>query len=190
MVGGRVFGDLINYTVDWKTGEMGDTMTAISKMYGKEAKYPLGWNIYIKPDYSGFELNVWYGTHKHINQAINNPVVFSEEFGNIKNATYTYSIKEWRNVVYMIWDDNGVESEAPVGNYETGWTDSFNRKEMTINSNKKGIYEAIDEGYSELNKRPHVENFEAEIIHNPNTMSTYLKDWTLVTLRRYKAEAF
>lgn len=179
VVGGRVFGDLINYTVDWKTGEMGDTMTVISKMYGKEAKYPLGWNVYIKPDYSGFELNVWYGTHKHINQIINNPVVFSEEFGNIKNATYTYSIKEWRNVVYMIWDDNGVESEAPVGNYETGWTDSFNRKEMTISSNKKTVFEAIDEGYSELNKRPHVENFEAEIIHNPNTMSTYLKDWTL-----------
>jgi hypothetical protein len=179
VVSGRVFGDLINFTVDWKTGEMGETMTALANMYGKEANYPLGWNIYIKPDFSGYEFNVWYGTHKHVNQTNNNPVVFSEEFGNIKNATYTYSIKEWRNVTYMIWKNGDIEAEAPVGNYLEGWTESFNRKEMIINSNKKVINEAIDEGYSELNKRPHVESFEAEIIHNPNTMSTYLVDWKL-----------
>jgi len=179
VVPNRVFGDTINFTVDWKTGEMGDTMTAISKMFGKTTTQPLGWNIYIKPDFSGYEFNVWYGTHKHINQTTNNPVVFSEEFGNIKNANYTYSIKEWRNVSYMIWENGEILTESPVGNYATGWTESFNRKEMIINSNKKTVNEAIDEGYSELNKRPHVESFQAEIIHNPNTMSTYGIDWTL-----------
>lgn len=179
VVPNRVFGDTINFTVDWSTGGMGDTMTAIAKMFGKTTTQPLGWNIYIKPDFSGYEFNVWYGTHKHINQTTNNPVVFSEEFGNIKNANYTYSIKEWRNVSYMIWDNAGVDTETPVGNYALGWTESFNRKEMIINSNKKTSNEAIDEGYSELNKRPHIESFEAEIIHNLNTMSTYGIDWNI-----------
>jgi hypothetical protein len=106
-------------------------------------------------------------------------VVFSEEFGNIKNATYTDSIKEWRNVSYMIWDNEGVESESPVGNYTLGYTVSFNRKEMIINSDKKILNEVVDEGYSELNRRPRVESFEAEIINNANTMSTYKIDWDL-----------
>ena len=37
----------------------------------------------------------------------------------------------------------------------------------------------MTEGYSELNKRPHVENFTAEIVNNTNTMSTYNEDWFL-----------
>ena len=109
------------------------------------------------------------------------PVVFSEEFGNIKNASYEYSIKEWRNVVYMIWKAEGVDTEnnVPVGNIEHGATISFNRKEIIIDTSKKTQNEAISEGRSELNKRPHVESFTAEIINNENTMTTYKKDWVI-----------
>ena len=64
----KVFGDIIDYTIDWKNGYIGECLVDISKMYGKSANYPLGWNVYIKDDYSGFELDVWYGTHKHVNQ--------------------------------------------------------------------------------------------------------------------------
>ena len=175
----KVYGDIINFTVNWETGYLGDTLISISKMFGKEAKYPLGWNVYIKEDYSGYELDVDHGTHKHINQAVLPPVVFSEVFGNIKSASYEYSIKEWRNVIYMTYEVDNVENNIPVGNLEHGPTKNFNRKEIIINSSKKVSNEVIDEGYAELNKRPHVENFTAEIVNNTNTMSTYNEDWFL-----------
>ena len=171
-------GDIVDFTVDWETGYLGDALTTVAKMYGKNALYPLGWNVYIKSNYSMLELEVYEGRQKHINQTINAPVVFSEEFGNIANATYTYSIKEWRNVAYMIYENaNKEEIEKAVGNYTKGWTEGFNRKEIIFNSSAETDKEVGDEGYSELNKRPHIESFTADIINNPNTMSTYKKDF-------------
>lgn len=177
----KSYGDTIDFTVDWDTGYLGEAIVTISKMFGQESNYPMGWNIAIKEDFSGFLFDCNYGTHKHINQAILPPVVFSEEFGNIKNASYQYSIKEWRNVSYMIWKAEGVETEnnVPVGNTENGATIGFNRKEIIIDSSKKTQNEVVAEGRSELNKRPHVESFTAEIINNENTMTTYKEDWVV-----------
>lgn len=176
----KSFGETIDFTVDWKTGYMADAIVSIAKMYGVTTTQPLGWNIYITDDFSAFEMDVYYGRHKHINQAALPPVVFSEEFGNIKNADYEYSIKDWRNVAYMIWQDvNDVMKETPVGNMEHGATFSFNRKEIIIDSSKEIYNEVVAEGRSELNKRPHVQSFQAEIINNENTLSTYQEDWQL-----------
>ena len=62
------------------------------------------------------------------------PVVFSEEFGNIKNASYEYSIKEWRNVSYMIWKAEGVDTEnnIAVGNIEHGATIVLIEKKLLL----------------------------------------------------------
>ncbi len=176
----KSYGETIDFTVDWKTGYLGDAIVDVSKMYGITTTAPLGWNVYITDDFSMFEMDVWYGRHKHINQTILPPVVFSEEFGNIKDASYEYSIKEWRNVAYMIWQDaDKAPQESPVGNTDHGATISFNRKEIVIDSSKEIISEIINEGRSELNKRPHVQSFTAEIINNTNTLSTYKNDWNL-----------
>lgn len=177
----KTYGDIIDFSVDWETGYLGDALVTISKMFGKQANYPIGWNISIKEDYSGFELDVWHGTHKTIDQTTLPPVVFSEEFGNIKNATYEYSIKEWRNVIFMIYKAEGAETESTItlGDLEHGATIGFNRKEVIIDSSKKIASEVTDQGYSELNKRPHIESFTAEILNNENTMSTYKEDWTI-----------
>lgn len=175
----RAFGEIIDYKVDWNTGLMGDAITSVAKMYGVSTSVPLGWNIYITENYDAFEFDVYYGKHKHIHQNTLPPVVFSEEFGNIKNATYEYSIKDWRNVAYMTWNDGTADKETPVGNTSKGATVSFNRKEIIISSSKKVQNEVVSEGSSELNKRPHVESFTAEIINNDNTMSTYKEDWDL-----------
>lgn len=175
----KSFGDTIDFTVDWKTGYLADAIIDVAKMYGVSATVPLGWNIYITDDYSAFEMDVWYGTHKHIHQTVLPPVVFSEEFGNIKDASYEYSIKEWRNVTYMIWKNGEIETESPVGNTDHGATISFLRKEIIIDSSKKSYNEVVNEGRSELNKRPHIESFTAEIINTDRTMSTYKKDWDL-----------
>jgi hypothetical protein len=176
----KEFGETIDFKVDWKTGYIGDAIVTVAKMYGITTTAPLGWNIYIKDDFSGFEFDVYHGTHKHINQTALPPVVFSEDFGNIKNANYEYSIKEWRNVAYMIWQDaNDVLQSTPVGNTEHGATISFKRKEIIIDSSKNISGEVQNEGRSELNKRPHVQSFQAEIINNDKTMTTYEEDWQL-----------
>jgi hypothetical protein len=184
------FGETIDFTVDWDTGLMGDAIVSIAKMHGITTTVPLGWNIYITENYDAFEMNVWYGKHKHVNQITLPPVVFSEDFGNIKDASYEYSIKEWRNVSYMNWQDaNNVQYNTPVGNTEHGATISFNRKEMIIDSSKKTSGEVINEGRSELNKRPHVESFTAEIIDTGSTMSTYGEDWNLGDIVTFQSKS-
>ena len=179
MASTKQMGDIIDFTVDWDTGLMGDAIVSVSKMYGVNQLYPIGWNIYITDDFTAFEMDVYNGRQKHINQTVLPPVVFSEDFGNLKNATYQYSIKDWRNVSYMKWNDGTNDQITSVGNTTRGATVSFNRKEIIINSSKKTSTEVVNEGRSELNKRPHVEGFEAEIINNDRTMSTYGVDWIL-----------
>jgi hypothetical protein len=182
------FGETIDFTVDWDTGAMGDAIVSIAKMHGVTTTVPLGWNIYVTDNYDAYEMNVWYGKHKHINQTTLPPVVFSEEFGNIKNATYEYSIKDWRNVAYINWEQEITNAEGKkenipklnsIGDFKQGFTKSFNRKEIILNSSKKIENEVLAEGRSELNKRPHIESFSAEIIDTGRTMSTYGKDWNL-----------
>ena len=66
----RSFGETIDFTVDWKTGYLGDAIVDVSKMYGVTTTAPLGWNVYITDDFSAFEMDVWYGRNKHINQTV------------------------------------------------------------------------------------------------------------------------
>jgi hypothetical protein len=175
----KTYGDTIDFSVDWKTGYLGEAIVSIAKMYGAEAKHPIGWNLEIETDYSGFHFDVWSGTNKSINQTILPPVIFSEEFGNIKNASYEYSIKEWRNVAYMSWNDGTTDKISKIGNTEQGATVSFNRKEIIIDSSKKLSSEVTNEGRSELNKRPHIESFTAEILNNVNTLTTFKENWEI-----------
>jgi hypothetical protein len=145
-IGAQNYGDLIDYTIDWDTGYLGDTIISLAKI----TTVPLGWNIYITEDFTAFEMAVYKTSEKHINQTILPPVVFSEEFGNIKNATYEYSIKDWRNFAYMIWEDTAETlRQTPVGNVEKGATVSFNRKEIIIDSSKQSLAEVDTEVRSE-----------------------------------------
>jgi Siphovirus ReqiPepy6 Gp37-like protein len=171
-------GDTIDFTVDWNTGYMGDTIVDLSKMHGV-GKYPIGWNIFIPPTWDAYHMETYSATNRSVNQTVNNRVVFSEEYGNIVDATYTYSIKDWRNVAYVKWNNGTTDQNTPVGNTTRGATIGFNRKEIIIDSSKKNSTEVTNEGRSELNKRPHIESFTAEILHNPNTMSTYGEHWNL-----------
>lgn len=176
----KIYGDTIDFTVDWNTGYMGDAIVSIAKMY-EEGEFPIGWNIYINDTWTQLVMDTYQGTNRTIHQGTVPPVVFSEEYGNIKDANYIYSIKEWRNVVYMIYttEGGGAPTSVPVGNTTHGATISFLRKEIVIHSSKKFGQEVYNEGKSEVNKRPHIESFTAEIINNKNTMSTYNEHWFL-----------
>jgi hypothetical protein len=174
----KLYGNVIDFTVNWDTGYMGDAIVSIAKMY-VAGKFPIGWNIYISTAWDAFHMDTYNGIDRTINQTLTPPVVFSEEYGNIKDANYTYSIKDWRNVAYVRWNNGTTDQNTPVGNTTHGATKNFLRKEIIVNSSKKTSTEVVNEGRSELNKRPHVESFTAEIINNTNTKSTYGDDWNL-----------
>ena len=80
----------------------------------------------------------------------------------------------------MIWESESKEEwVTTVKNTNNGETVGFNRKEIIGNSSKKLNMEVVDEGRTELNKRPQIESFTAEIIDTDKTMSTYGVDWVL-----------
>jgi Siphovirus ReqiPepy6 Gp37-like protein len=174
----KEYGDLIDFKVDWDTGYLGDMLVEIAKM-NEDASYPIGWNVYIHSGWALFYLNTYLATNRTVNQVINPPVVFSEEFGNLKNATYSHSIKEWRNAAYMNYNNGTADLNFLVNKYKDGTPSSFNRKEIVLDSSKKTQQQTINVGKAELNKRPKIKSFSAEIINNPNTISTYNVDWFL-----------
>jgi hypothetical protein len=174
----KFYGEIVSFTVDWKTGFLGDALVSIAKM-NADTGYPIGWNVHVSDTYNKFRLDTYKALDRSVNQALIPPVVFSEEFGNIKNVSYTYSTKEWRNVAYIEWNNGTADQLSGVVNYKYGDVKGFNRKEINLDSSKKTTAEVLNEGKSELNKRPHIESFTAEILNNENTMSTYMKDWFL-----------
>lgn len=174
----KTYGEIVDYKIDWNTGYIGDAIVTVAKMYAAGG-HPVGWNVYIN-NYQYFWMDTYQAVDRSINQTALNPVVFSEEFGNISNATWTNGMKDWRNVAYMTWTDvNNAAQNSPVGNTDHGATIGFNRKEIIISSTKKTSNEVVAEGRSELNKRPIVESFTADILANDNTLSTYGVDWFL-----------
>jgi len=183
----KLFGTTIDFIIDWKTGYMGDAIVTISKMYSEG--HPIGWNIYINDSWTQYVMDTYQATNRSINQLALSPVVFSEDFGNIKNATYNRNNKDWRNVAYMNWASGASTFNLPVGDLTYGATIGFNRKEIIIDSNKGTETQVKHEGWSELHKRPMIESFTAEIINNPNTMSTYQTDWGLGDIVTIKSSA-
>jgi hypothetical protein len=176
----KQYGDSIDFTVDWETGPLGDTLIEIANMFDDVAgKYPIGWNIYINSTLTGFVMETYQATNRAINQTILPPVVFSEDFNNIKDATYFNSMKDFNNVAYINWNDGTNDQTTAVLNTKYKSIVGFNRKEVILDSSKEKANDVTNEGRAALNRRPYVENFTAEILENSNTMSTFGVDWFL-----------
>lgn len=176
----KQFGEIIDFTTTWETGLLGDAIIEISKMFeDTPGKYPVGWNVYVKSTMDGFVFDAYQATNRSIRQAVNPPVIFSEEYNNIKDATYTKSIKDWVNVGYVRWNDGTTDQTTAVSSKKQSSNIGFNRKEIILDSDKATSSQAANDGKAELNKLPIVETFTAEIVNNPNTMSTYNQDWFL-----------
>lgn len=176
----KTYGDIIDYTVDWDTGQLGDAIVEIAKMFDDQPnKYPIGWNVYVKSTLDGIQMDTYRATDRSIRQTVNSPVVFSEDFNNIKNAEYSKSIRDWVNVSYVQWNDGTNDQTTAVGNAKFGPTIGFERKEIITDSSLEKSSEIYAEGHANLNKRPKAESFTAEILNNPNTMSTFEVDWFL-----------
>jgi len=180
VAGTKTYGDLIDLTIDWSSGALGDLIVEIANMFEDDiGVYPIGWNIYIKDTLDGYVMDTYKPTDRSIAQSVNSPVVFSEDFNNIKDATYENSLKDWITVAYMTWNDGTNDQTTAVASKKALTSFGFNRKEAILSSEYKKSSEVIADGRSEINKHPKVESFTAEVLNNPNTMSTFELDWFL-----------
>ena len=72
---------------------MGEAVIAIAKMNATAGHYPIGWNIYINNTWSQYVMDTYKATDRSISQSVNPPVIFSDDFGNIKNATIPIALR-------------------------------------------------------------------------------------------------
>lgn len=174
----KTYGAAVDFKADWKTGLLGEALVNISKMYAA-GSFPIGWNISILSTLDGYQLDTFQGVDRTVNQTANPTVIFSDDYGNVNNANYDQSNKDWRNVLYMSYNDGTTDLNKGYVNLSKGATYSFNRKEDTLDSSKQTLVEVQAEATAELNKRLWTETFSAETINNPYTMSTYNINWSL-----------
>jgi ReqiPepy6 Gp37-like protein len=176
----KTYGDQLDLTVDWETGLLGDLLIQVANAFDDVAgKYPIGWNLYIKDDLTGYEFDTYKTTNRSIRQATNNPVVFSEDYNNIKDASYDHSLRDFANMAYVTWNDGTNDQTTAIANRKNKQTIGFDRKEVLLDSDFETANQVKADGMAELNRRPYVQTFTAEILDNPNTMSTYGIDWFL-----------
>lgn len=174
------YGRSIDYIrSEWNTSYLGDALVEIAKMNDVADQYPIGWNIFIDP-FDRIIFDTYQAIDRSINQDLLPPVIFSDVFANIQNISFVDSIKEWKNALYAVYKEeeaiNFIELDQAA---KYGEASGFNRKELIIQSNQTTSEAVTSEGIAELNKRPKIESFTAEIIDNPNTLTTYKKDWDL-----------
>lgn len=140
-----------------------DWMTEILPSYG------IGWTVDIKN--GQYVLTFKKGVNRSYSQTENIPVVFSPEFDNLLNASYSYETTEYKNAGVVGGEGDGanqvsttVGSAEGLDRYETyidGSSVSSNGEIITMETYINMLKEA---GNAELNAASHVETFEGNII--------------------------
>ena len=135
----------------------------------------LGWDISIDIENKIYVFDVMEGKNLTSNQTVNNPVIFSVDFDNIKGQTYVDSDLNYRNQAYVGGQGEGVERTiVEVGEGLHG----LDRHEVFIDA--RDIENDLDlpaRGQQKLLEMARLQSFESEIL----TKGTfeYKKDWDL-----------
>lgn len=86
----------------------------------------LGQNVTFNLSTQTFQYNVFNGADRTINQSQNSPVVFSPNLNNLQSQSYTHSISNFANVVY-VYGQIGDTTETVI----VGEASGFNRYETS-----------------------------------------------------------
>jgi hypothetical protein len=159
--------------VDWtSTHQYGaDAFTTICKM----SEPQLGYDFYFT-QYNDLQLEVYTPANRTMNQSSVPPVVFSDIYDNLEDATFTDSIVEYKNFAY-VKPLTDAENEYEVGNTVASGLDRF---ELYVDSSEaKTIKGAKDYGLARLAEQGERKGFAGTIINSTNSMTTYGKDWFL-----------
>lgn len=138
-------------------------------------KSGLGW--YIKLDYNNKQLifDVVEGKDLTANQTVNNPVLFSIDFDNIKEQSYIDSDFNYKNQGYVGGQGEGVDRViAEVGDNKVG----LDRIETFIDA--RDVDDNLDleaRGALKLSEMDMLKSFESEV--EPYSNFKYKEDWDL-----------
>lgn len=137
--------------------------------------YELGWEIVADFDKGIWLFDVYQGEDRTINQDINEPVIFSPKYGNIKGMRYVESENNERNFAYVAGEGEGANRRI----YEIGNSTGIDRKEifLEINPSDEQYYDIPDLGQRTLNEYISTTSFESEIIDT--NMFQFERDYDL-----------
>lgn len=112
---------------------LGEDLTEISQLSG------VGWNTRVDYDLRKWVFDVVIGRNRSVNQTENSPVIFSPQFGNIRNMHYVESDLDYYNVAYVAGQGEGVDRRIIVVGNATGLA----RRELYVDA--RDIAEETDD---------------------------------------------
>ena len=98
----------------------------------------LGWNVKVDYDLRKWVFDVSEGRDLTVNQFINDPVIFSPQFDNVKSMQYVDSDLNYRNAAYIAGQGEGIERRV----VELGQSSGLSRYELFVDA--RDIEEEID----------------------------------------------
>lgn len=175
------FGDAIDFDEDWS--QMGDTLSTLAKSnsYGNQ----LGWYFRLfsnsgdptAPPWTNLQYIVRPPVDRTVKGNPNGvpftPIVFSDNWGNITDSTYTEDTKSYQNLSYV-----GVNYKQVGYGAATG----FGRSEFTLQSQQKTEAGMDGEAWSEVNKRVITQSMQVQAL-NVDYDSAYFGLGDLVTIQ-------
>lgn len=138
-----------------------NVLEEISKLSG------VGWEVHINFAAKKWEFDCYEGVDRTTNQSINAPIIFSTDFETLKEASFTDSDLEYKNVLFVV--DNNSGSEVPHDAVEVGEGEGLERFENFVASDTTSEIPFDQQGLIELANVPDGIHFEAgiETVNSP-----------------------
>ena len=148
------------------TGDnLGDAITAICQSYG------LGWDVVLDLDNKKFLFVLYAGTDRSYNQTEKPWVVFSNEYENLLNTSYTYDKSTYANVAQVAGEGEG----AAMRLYTVGTAADLERYEAyvdarDVSSNEGELTDAEynaqleERGLEKLAEQTYAQTFDGETV--------------------------
>ena len=160
-------GQSIYYQTRYK--QLDEELNKISEASG------LGWEIYLDLVNKRLVFDVYEGLDLSVNQSTNPPVIFSVDFDNVENQTYTDSSFSYKNKGYVGGQGEGANrSIVEVGESVSG----LERIETFIDA--RDVESDVDlpsRGALKLSEFSKIRSFQTNIL--PYSNFVYEKDWNL-----------
>lgn len=112
--------------VNWQSRfkNVAEEMTEISLFSG------IGWQMAVDYEFKKWIFDVSEGRNLTVNQTVNNPVIFSPQFENIKNMSFSDSDLNYRNTAYVAGQGEGVDRRV----LELGESQGLSRFELFVDA--------------------------------------------------------
>lgn len=147
-------------------------------------KSGLGWDVYLDIINMHYIFEVYAGRDLTAGQTINSPVIFSADFDNIKEQSFTDSDLNYSNYAYVGGQGEGELREIA----EVGTDIGLDRREVFVDARDiSNSSDLVIRGSEKLLELKSVQNFQATVM--PSASFVYEQDWDLgdkVTIQNKK----